>query len=59
MPNLEVYVKTGNLQSYYELVIGALIYYGNDRIKANIIDESRWYEIDDMQDYEKVEKAEF
>lgn len=57
MPNLEVYVKTGNLQSYYELVIGALIYYKNDRIKANIIDESRWYEIDDMQDYEKAEKS--
>ncbi|MBD5509238.1 MAG: phosphocholine cytidylyltransferase family protein [Lachnospiraceae bacterium] len=52
MPALETYVKTGNLQSYYELVIGSLIYYRNDNIQIVIVDESRWYEIDDLEDYE-------
>lgn len=58
MPALETYVNTGNLQSYYELVLGSLIYYRNDDIKVNIIDENRWYEIDDMKDYERANSAE-
>lgn len=57
MPALRTYVKTGNLQSYYELVIGSLIYYRNDDIRINKIDESRWYEIDDMNDYERANNA--
>lgn len=54
MPALDNYIKTGNMHSYYELVIGSLIYYRNDNIQAIEIDESRWYEIDDMKDYERV-----
>ncbi len=54
MPALRNYVKTGNLQSYYELVIGGLIYYRNDNIQINILNESRWFEIDDIQDYKKI-----
>lgn len=57
MPALQNYVHTGNLQSYYELVLGSLIYYRNDDIKICVIDESRWHEIDDMQDYERANRS--
>ena len=57
MPALDAYIKTGNLQSYYELVLGSLIYYRNDNIQINIIDEKRWYEIDDLNDYERANQS--
>lgn len=57
MPAIRTYIETGNLQSYYELVLGSLIYYRNDDIKIRIIDESRWYEIDDMDDLQRVNNA--
>lgn len=56
-PALETYIKTGNLQSYYELVLGSLIYYRNDNIRINVVDENLWYEIDDLKDYERVNKS--
>ncbi|MEA5013895.1 MAG: phosphocholine cytidylyltransferase family protein [Candidatus Limiplasma sp.] len=59
MPNLETYVKTQGVNSYYELVIGALIYYGNNDIRALSIPASRWYEVDDQQDLALAEKAPF
>lgn len=58
MPALKNYVETGNLQSYYELVLGALIYFRNDNIQIKVIDEKRWYEIDDIQDYERANLSE-
>ena len=58
MPALKNYIETGNLQSYYELVLGSLIYYRNDDIQIVIVDEKRWFEIDDMQDYEKANQSE-
>ena len=39
-----------SLNSYYELVLGALIYYNNDNIKAIVVDENLWREIDDEND---------
>lgn len=57
MPALELYIKTGNLQSYYELVLGSLIYYRNDDIRIKIVEASRWYEIDDGADYERAEQS--
>lgn len=57
MPALNVYIKTGNLQSYYELVLGSLIYYKNDNIQINIVSEKRWYEIDDLNDYERANQS--
>ena len=35
-------------------MIGGLIYYRNDDIQINILDENRWFEIDDIQDYKKI-----
>ncbi len=48
--SLELYVNTGNLQNYYELVLGALIYYGDDDINIVPVDEADWFEVDDERD---------
>ena len=58
MPALDLYIKTGNLNSYYELVLGSLIYYQNDDIAIKMIGEDRWYEIDDIHDLDIVNKCE-
>jgi choline kinase len=47
---LGLYVETGNLNNYYELVLGALIYYGDDDIRIVTVDEDDWFEIDDERD---------
>ncbi len=57
MPNLETYVRTQGVNSYYELVIGGLIYYGNSDIQVVRIPDDRWYEIDDQDDLRKAEEA--
>ncbi len=59
MPNLEVYVKTQGVNSYYELVIGGLIYYRNNDIRVLRISAERWYEVDDEQDLALAQQAEF
>jgi NDP-sugar pyrophosphorylase family protein len=59
MPNLEMYVKTQGVNSYYELVIGGLIYYRNNDIRAITIPAGRWYEVDDQHDLALAEKAAF
>lgn len=57
MPAVEFYVKMGNLNSYYELVLGSLIYYRNDRIAIQVIPENCWYEIDDINDLKRAEQG--
>lgn len=57
MPALDLYIRTGNLNSYYELVLGSLIYYQNDDIVIKSIDEDRWYEIDDVNDLKIVNES--
>lgn len=59
MPNLEIYVKTQGVNSYYELVIGGLIYYRNHDIRAISISADRWYEVDDENDLAIAEGADF
>jgi choline kinase len=56
IPSLENYIKTQSVQSYYELVLGSLIYYGNDDIKVVNIDKSKWCEIDDIEDLKRAER---
>ncbi len=59
MPNIEMYIKTQGLSSYYELVIGGLIYYRNNDIRAVMFPASRWYEVDDSADLAMTEHADF
>lgn len=56
MPAIDSYVRTQGVNSYYELVLGALIYYGNDNIKIVLADSSDWAEIDDVEDLRKAEE---
>jgi NDP-sugar pyrophosphorylase family protein len=50
MPAMETYIKTQSLDSYYELVLGSLIFYGNDDIYAVYISSNEWCEIDTPDD---------
>lgn len=54
LPMLELYVKTQSVNSYYELVLGALIYFKNADIKAVEIDATEWCEIDNMADLNRA-----
>jgi NDP-sugar pyrophosphorylase family protein len=54
LPTIETYIETQSDNSYYELVLGSLIYYGNDDIRAIYVDESEWCEIDDTDDLKKA-----
>ncbi len=56
MPALDTYVFTQGADSYYELVLGALIYYGNNSIKAIDVPETAWSEIDSLEDLKRVER---
>ncbi len=56
MPAIDNYVKTQSVNSYYELVLGSLIYYRNDKIKAVVVEGSEWNEIDDINDLKRAEE---
>jgi len=55
VPNLDLYVKTYGTSSYYEVVLGALIYLRKPEIHATIADAIKWFEIDDENDLHKAE----
>lgn len=55
IPNIATYTQTESMDSYYELVLGGLIYYNNSNIKAVVVDESLWREIDDENDLKIAE----
>lgn len=57
LPAIENYVKTESVNSYYELVLGSLIYFENHNIKVIEIDKSEWCEIDDEKDLKIAEKV--
>lgn len=52
IPFLEAYIKAYGTNQYYELVLKALAYLSNARLKAYVLQNVRWYEIDDPQDLE-------
>lgn len=54
-PAIETYVKTQNVRSYYELVLGSLIYFGNDDIRIVPVGKDEWMEIDDLEDMKRAE----
>ena len=59
IPNIDTYIKTESMNSYYELVLGGLIYYNNDNIKAVVVDEKLWCEVDDEDDLKIAEGKTF
>lgn len=54
-PAIELYINTQSKNSYYELVLGSLIYFGNDDIQVVEISEDKWAEIDDVNDLKIAE----
>lgn len=56
MPAIDCYVATQTVNSYYELVLGSLVYFKNNLIKAVVVDADEWCEIDDMEDLRQAEK---
>lgn len=54
-PAIETYVRTQDLDNYYEFVLGSLVYYGND-IRVLKVDESEWAEVDSLSDLKAAEK---
>jgi len=49
-PNIDLYIKTHGTNSYYELILGVLIYLNTPDIEARIVEDTKWYEIDDLND---------
>ena len=47
---LEAYIKAYGKNQYYELVLKALAHLSNAQLKAFILQNVNWYEIDDVQD---------
>ncbi|MDD4036732.1 MAG: hypothetical protein PHS45_05390, partial [Bacilli bacterium] len=56
LPSIELYIKTESVESYYELVLGSIIYFGNSHIKVIPINASEWIEIDDINDLKLAEE---
>lgn len=50
IPFLEAYIKAYGKNQYYELVLKALAHLANAQLKAYILRDVNWYEIDDAQD---------
>lgn len=55
LPAIEQYVRTQSVNSYYEMVLGSLIYFGNSDIRMINVDENQWCEIDDAKDLERAQ----
>ncbi|MAF51268.1 MAG: class I and II aminotransferase [Nanoarchaeota archaeon] len=51
-PNLDLYLNTHGKDSYYELILGILIYIKTPNLNYHIIDNGRWFECDDANDLE-------
>jgi choline kinase len=56
LPAVSTYVQYESVNSYYELVLGSLIYYGNSDIRVVMIEEDAWAEIDNAEDLARAEK---
>ncbi len=54
-PATQTFIRTQGVNSYYELVLGSLVYYGLDEIKMVDISADHWCEIDDIHDLERAE----
>lgn len=51
-PNLDLYIKTHGVKSYYEIILGVLIYLHTPNIYGYVIDRRKWYEVDTENDLE-------
>ncbi len=54
-PRLDLYVKTHDVDSYYELILGVLIYLNTPNIYGHVVDREKWYEVDTENDLTMAE----
>ncbi|MHA1293074.1 MAG: aminotransferase class I/II-fold pyridoxal phosphate-dependent enzyme, partial [Promethearchaeota archaeon] len=54
-PNLDLYVKNHDLDGYWELILGVLVYLRTPNLYAHIVENCKWYEIDDENDLDAAE----
>jgi len=55
-PNLDVYIKTRDSESYWELILGVLIYLNTPNIFPHVVDKQiKWFEVDDLADLDMAE----
>lgn len=59
VPYLDLFVKSHGRQSYYEQVLGTLVYIGEPRCHAVIVEGDQWCEIDDENDLRRADKIRF
>lgn len=55
VPFLEAYCKALGNNEYYEQVLKVIALLDNPGIKAKVLEDQRWYEIDDIQDLDIAE----
>jgi len=55
VPFLEAYTKTMGNNEYYEQVLGIIVLLDKKDLKAMILKDHKWYEIDDVQDKDIAE----
>lgn len=53
-PQMQFYLENGDRQSYYELAIGALIFWRKFDIEVVEVPEEEWCEIDNMDDLKRA-----
>lgn len=51
VPFLEAYIKAYGENEYYELVLKIIAHLSRSQLKALDVSDLKWYEIDDVQDY--------
>lgn len=49
-PNLNLYIENHDLDGYWELILGVLIYLRTPNLYVNLITNIKWYEVDDQND---------
>lgn len=56
-PNLNLHIQTQSAKSYWELILGVLIYLKTPNIYGHIINREMWYEVDTPNDLELASYA--
>lgn len=54
-PRLDLFVKTHGSGSYYELILGVLVYLNTPNIYGHVIDRAKWNEVDTENDLSMAE----
>lgn len=55
LPYLEAYIKSEGMNEYYEQVLKVISSLRSTKLMAKVIDNEKWYEIDDAQDLDIAE----